>query len=828
MSRHPVAWRASVLSIVLTFLATLPGTAGSGSVGDKNPYPAFQAGVTGAWVRIEPGRQMIVDRVEAGTPAKEVLEPGDVVVAANGRAIEGSDPRILLGTALTEAEAESGTLTLSLRRDGTEREAVVKVPVLGDYGGDWPTDCEKSSAIIVAHAKHLAWKQTEEGWIGEGGALWEVMGGLFLLSTGNPAHDEGLARFAEVLSASVEKNTSGSAWHLGYHLIFLCEYHLRTGDDSVLPAIEVACRKAADGQVAGGWGHGFSGVSVGYVQSGLMNSAGVTLFLGMTLARECGVTVHEEAWRRSLVFFYRTIGHGSIPYGDHRAEIYPDTNGRNAAIACAMSLLDGEPYQSAAGHLAMMVADSYASFEAGHTGGGFNVLWRGIALSHLPGTEEAADRRRQHMRQLAWYYDLCRLPGGGFAMLPSPPGEKRYTSEAWGRGLGLTYTASMRSLRITGAPRSRHSKPTPKLDGIPWGVERDAAFLSCEHAEGFGGDTMPAHEVQALAESREASPVGALSPLIRHFNPYIRTRAAWKLGAMNTDESYGAIAAALQHPDPRVRRAGCDAISQYHHWSRGTAPKVPSEVVSERFLPGIEKILNDPEAAWWEIDGALGALRAAGAEGIRRNRAHLDRYGGHDEWYLRDSSYWALVGLGKEIKGPEFLELAERYNRSRSVFERSSMNGGIEHLVRRERVELPDEVVAEYVGTIADQLQDTLYELGYDPFAARQEAAHRTMMVIADFKNPPYGRIATQLATYLEGWEPSGNQHANWLITGNKWQPGLAKIAEQLGRDAGPIIRQFERCLALDSWNLREDKRNPQPAVREAMQAAVDRFKGPL
>ncbi|MGD1978132.1 MAG: DUF6288 domain-containing protein [Akkermansiaceae bacterium] len=815
--------------LTLSFFAILflpqSTLAGSGKVGDKRPYPAFQVGVTGASVRIDPGLKMIVDQIKEGSPAAGQLEKGDLVLSANGRAIEGPDPRVPLGTALTEAEAKTGQLKLQIKRGDKVIEAVVTVPVLGEYAVDWPKGCKKSAAIIAAHIRHMNGIQTKDGWIGKGGGLNEVMGALFLLSTGNPAYDESLLRYAQVLSASVEKNPSGSTWHLGYHLIFLCEYYIRTGKEFVLPAVKIACEKAAKGQSAGAWGHGFSGVSVGYVQSGLMNSAGVTLFLGMTLARECGITVHEEAWQKSLVFFYRTIGHGSIPYGDHRAEIYPDTNGRNAAIACAMSLLDGEVYQAAAQHLAMMVADSYASFEAGHTGGGFNVLWRGIALSHLPDTEMAVARRRNHNRQLAWYYDLCRLPEGGFSMLPSPPGEKRYTGEAWGRGLGLTYTAPMRSLRITGAPRSKHSKPTPPLKKIPWGVAADPVFLSSAHAEGFGEDTMLGHKAQGLVESNEPTDAATLARLLRHFNPYIRTRAAWKLGAMNSEEAYAAIDEALKHADPRVRRAGFDAISQYHHWSRGTAPKISKEIVSKRFITAIEKTLADANSPWWEIDGAFGALRAALPADIRRNRPHIDRFGKHEQWYLRDSSYWALIGLGKDITGPEFLELAARYNRSISVFERSSMNGGIEHLVRRERVELDEETVARYVLDISSGLHDSLFEAGYEPFAARQEAAHRTMMIIADFKNPPYRKIASQLAKYLADWEPGGNQHANWLITGNRWQPGLVKTAEELGKDAGPLVRQFERCLALDSWDLKPNSRNPQIAVREAMEKAVAHYK---
>lgn len=518
------------------------------------------------------------------------------------------------------------------------------------------------------------------------------------------------------------------------------------------------------------------------------------------------------------------IGHGSNCYGDHRAEIYVDTNGRNAAIACAMSLLGEEPYTKASEHLAMMVADSYFGHEAGHTGGGFNVLWRGIALPLVPNDKQGVVR--QHMEELSWYYDLTRLPAGGFSMLPSPPDTTRYANEQWGHGLGLTYTAPLKTLRITGALQTEHSKPTPKIDNLIWGTERDKVFLSTEHAEGYGQATDPPHIINAKLAGKAPIEAAYCAKMMRHFNPVTRTFAAWKLSKIQSEEAYDAIEAALKHPDPRVRRAGCDAASGYHHWGRGdVGSNVPIEVVSERFAITIKNILNDPNAAYWETDGALWALAASSPKDIRLNREAIDRYADHDEWYLRESSYWALVGLGKDINGEEFLALGKRYSMSRHVFERHSMDAGIKTLIKRQRVELAPEVIAAFIEIIATQINDAAIAAGYDEFAAHHEAVHRTMMLFSNFKNPPYELIARDLAKYLEGWTPSDNQHANWLITGNKWQPGLVKIANDLGKDAGPIIQQFERLLNHDDWDLKPGKRNPQPATREAMLQAVDRYK---
>ncbi|MBX2851218.1 MAG: HEAT repeat domain-containing protein [Phycisphaeraceae bacterium] len=810
-----------VLALLVLLMAPI-AWAESGKVAVKKAYPSFQAGVTGAWVTIDPGPIMKVDRVDAGTPAHRRLKPGDRIFEVNGRAIEGSDPRVPLGQAITEAEGTNGQVRFAIDRNGKRGAVVVAIPVLGAYSETWPLDCKKSKRIIDKQAAQLAKSQNEKGWFGDarGAGLTQCMAALFLLSTDDSAYDEQVKRFAHALAAATETKPSRSTWHLGYHVIFLSEYYLKTGDTRVLPAIESACKLASQGQTAGGWGHSMSPVSVGYVQSGLMNSAGVTMFLGMTLARECGITIHEAAYQRSLKLFYRMVGHGSNCYGDHRAEIFVDTNGRNAAIACAMSLLHQEPYTTAGQHLAMMVADSYFDHEAGHTGGGFNVLWRGIAISHVPEGKQGMVRR--HMQQLAWYYDLTRLPEGGFSMLPSPPDTKRYTGQEWGHGLGLTYTAPLKTLRITGAPRTRYSKRTPKVDDLIWGTGRDKDFLSTEHAEGYGQEADPPHVINAKLTGKAPVDSAYCAKMMRHFNPVTRTFAAWKLCSIKSEEAYDAIEAALKHPDPRVRRAGCDAASGYHHWGRGAVGSaVPKEVVSKRFIPHIQKILKDPNAAFWESDGALWALAAASAEDIRRNRKIIDRFAGHDEWYLRESAYWPIVGLGKNITGNEFLALAKRYNTSRHVFERSSMDAGIKNLIKRQRVRLEPDVIAKYIQIIATQMNDAAIAAGYDEFAARHEAAHRTMMLMSNFKNPPYKLIARDLAKYMEGWAP-GNQHSNWLITGNKWQPGLAKIAKNLGKDAGPIIAKFEHCLKQDYWNLRDKQ---QPAVHEAMQQAVEHYQ---
>jgi len=793
------------------------------TVSDNKPYPAFQVGVTGVWVSIEPGHVMTVQRVEDGTPGVGKVQPGDIVVSANGRAIEGEDPRVPLGAAITEAEAVDGTVAFTLMRDGNRVEAEIVVPALGRYADGWPTGCEKSEYIVDHAAQRLAAMQDADGWFDarQRGGLTQCLAALFLLSTGDDAYADSIERFAHALAAQLGERPGSSVWHLGYQVIFLSEYYLDTGDRSVLPALTNLCRAAAEGQSAGSWGHHLGNEAVGYVQSGMMNSAGVTMFLGLTLARECGVTVSEEAFQKSLVFFYRMVGHGSVCYGDHRAEIYADTNGRNAAIAAAFAVLGEAPYTQAAEHLALMVADSYFGHEMGHTGGGFNVIWRGTVLPLLP-VDYAANTQR-HMAELAWYYDLCRTPDGGFRMLPSAPsGETRYANDDWGHGVGLTYTAPRRTLRITGRPRTEHSVATPALDPLPWGTPSDTAFFGTEHATGYGDDDEPPHVTFAKITGRDPLPVEYCTTLLRHYNPVFRTFAGRKLAELRSEAAYDAIEAALQHDDPRVRRAACDAISSYNNWGRnGHGAGLPRDVVSERFVPHLEAILNDEAAAFWETDGALWALSVALPEDIRRNMAHVHRYAQHDEWYLRESAYWVVVGLCDAMTGEEFLFLADMFVDSRHVYERSSYDGGINFLLNRVRLDLDDETIAAYVQKLGDCTRSIAIAAGYDEMAARHEAVHRVMMVLARFDDPPYELIAKDLADYLADWTPD-NQHSAWLVSGNKWQPGLAQIAGEMGAAGRPLIVALNECDARSQW----DERNAQQvAARDKLREAVAAYE---
>jgi hypothetical protein len=349
-----------------------------------------------------------------------------------------------------------------------------------------------------------------------------------------------------------------------------------------------------------------------------MNPAGAQVLTTLILAKECGVEVDQGTFNRALTFFYRFAGHEAVPYGDHRPEGWLSCNGKNGMLAAAMSLLDGKAYQMAAQIMSLDMADSYRWLGAGHTGGGFDVIWRGLGSVHVPKDKQA--HYRLCMDKLAWYYDLCRCPNGGFSILGNAETQSRYGGEVWGNGMALAYTAPRRTLRITGAPPTRFSHKVQVPD-LPWGRPRDLEFLRTDYCEGFGKEDLEPHEIydklgDAYNKPKEEANKAFCVKMMRHYNPTARRQAGAALDRLGaTDE----IAQALQDPDVRVRRAALDAIEHYNSFFRPAQGAFPPAVVSARFLPAIEKILKDPEVSLWELDGALFALSRAEPADIEKN-----------------------------------------------------------------------------------------------------------------------------------------------------------------------------------------------------------------
>jgi hypothetical protein len=375
---------------------------------------------------------------------------------------------VALGDAITRAEATDGKITYTIRRDGKTKDVTITIPVLGEYSKTWPVDCPKTKKIVDAAAEYTA-KRFRSGDLkfpSRDGSLSI----LFLLSTEKPGH---LAVVREVIQqyASTVESVRSHTWNNGFYSLALGEYYLRTGDKAALKPLQMIVDDSYGRMTHGGWGH-WDYPNPGYTRSGLVNAAGGPLFVGMVLARECGLEMKEADFKKNLHYFFRFAGFGGVPYGDQRPGGGAATNGKSGMAGVGFSLIDEPVYQAAAGQYAVEQADSFFGFEGGHTGNMTNLMWRGLCSVHVP--ENMQHHYRRHMDQLRWYYELCRHPKGGFRLLPTRGGEGRYSAPEWGMIVGLTYTAPWRTLRVTGGKPTQYSviKPVGKV------MEKDIAFLS--------------------------------------------------------------------------------------------------------------------------------------------------------------------------------------------------------------------------------------------------------------------------------------------------------------------------------------------------------------
>ncbi len=610
-------------------------------------------GVTGLKTRIYPDVVLKVEEIVPGSPSEGKFAKQEILTGINGRSLKGLDPFVAMGNALTKAEATDGKMVFDVTSaDGkTTRQETVTIPVLGAYSKTWPLDCQKSKRIVdEAAAFYADPKKFKQG--GIPGAL----GCLFLLSTGDDQYLPRVKAYFDAFPKDV-KAIGDHTWNNGYNGIACGEYYLRTGDDSVLPILQYYCDDAKARQKFGcGWTHWGRGIWPGYVAGGLMNPAGAQVLTTLLLGKECGVNVDEQTLLGSLRFFYRFAGHGTVPYGDHRGEGGLGSNGKDGMVAAAMQIAAGASgdttaYKKASQYLAMAMVDSYPVLVQGHADEGRgDGIWRGITTAYL--MEEKPALFREAMDRLTWWHDLSREQGGsiGIATLTWGNGGVGHS----GPGMGFSYTAPLRTLRITGAPRSRFSKDYT-LPAHPWGTPADLAFLSLDHNPQYVtyGPEEPTHvPFYALggayhqpAKDLKTLPRETLLKNVYHRHDMIRTQAGKALRAVGAFDDLEKL---LRDSDPRVRRAALDGMTDYNYWFGIGKNPIPTDKFTPAMLESITTMLSDPEEALWVVDGALLALKFAPAKEIQARLPLIMPWTKHSDWWFRESAFMALSGLAKD------------------------------------------------------------------------------------------------------------------------------------------------------------------------------------
>lgn len=482
-------------------------------------------------------RQILVTKVDTGSPAAAAFQVGDVILGVGGKPFS-FDPRTELGKAITVAESKmgGGKLALTRWRAGQSDEVVLTLPVLGSYSAKAPFDCDKSNLLLDEGCKALAARMAKPGYVNTD-AIPRSLNALALLASGNAEYLPLVKKEAQWAAGFSAK--SMQTWYYGYCMVFLSEYVLATGDESVLPGLKRLALAAANGQSAvGSWGHGFAipdGRLGGY---GMMNSPGVVLTTGLVLAREAGVKDAEvaAAIERSAKLLRFYTGKGAIPYGDHHPWMEGHEDNGKCGMAAVLFNALGEP-KAAEFFSRMSVAAHGAERDCGHCGNYFNMLWAmpSIALSGPNATGA-------WMKEFGtWYFDLARRWDGSYPH-QGPPEHEEDSFEGWDATSTylLAYAMPLKKIRLTGAGKS----VVRQLD--PAGAE---SLIT----DGRGWDNKDRNSAYDKLSSEQ------LVERLGSWSPVVRERAAMALGRRK-NAPVPAVVKLLEAPGLESRYGACQAI----------------------------------------------------------------------------------------------------------------------------------------------------------------------------------------------------------------------------------------------------------------------------
>lgn len=552
-------------SIALSHAQDVPDFARGDKVPDGHNHD-WNLGPTGArgWIysnRLETtqARQILITKVDAKSPAGEVLRKGDVILGCAGADFT-TDPRKELGKAIGVAESKDGSLKLSRWRNGETENVTVKLSAIGKYANTAPFDCAKSKYIFEQGCRALAQRMSAEP--RSGNKIVRVLNTLALLSSGNKDYMPLIKQ--QVKWAAKYSDPQGRelcCWYYGPINMLLAEYTIATGDRTYVNDMKRITIDIVNGQSAvGSWGHRFSrpdGRLNGY---GMMNAPGLPMTTSLILARKAGISDPklDDAIRKSILLMRFYVGKGSVPYGDHSPWLEThDDNGKNGIAALMFNLLDDS--QAATYFSKMSTASHGNGRELGHTGNFFNLLWAlpSVALS-------GPNASGQWMQEYGWYYDLARKWDGTFQHQgPAQPKSDKYNNwDSTGAYL-LGYGQQLRKLQITGA-----------VEGVvPTMSTLDASSVV---AAGRGYSRRNKQSIYADRSVKE------LFENLQSWSPVVRQRAAESL-ARRKGNFNSRLTKLLKSDDLFAKRGGCQAVTALGKRAQGTVPQLRKLLAADDF-----------------------------------------------------------------------------------------------------------------------------------------------------------------------------------------------------------------------------------------------------
>ena len=561
-----------LIGLLLGWTATVSGA----GTAEKSPVPDliqggkkdnahdWNLGPTGArgWVysckgQTAEARQILVTAVAKNSPADGVLNCDDVILGVGDTCFDG-DARIQFAKAITVAEQvkNGGVLKLIRWRKGKTEPVQLKLAVMGSYSGTAPYDCQKSKKIFAQGCRAIAKKGLSKV------SIDNDLNALALLASGKEEYLPMLAEYAKKVPTSLRPETW--TWYYGYGNIFLAEYVLAIGDQSILPELKRTAMEATMGQSAAGtWGHEFGITPSGNLRGyGCMNQPGLSQSIGLVLARMAGVNdpAVAQAIAKSAKFLRWFVDKGAIPYGDHLPWPGHEDNGKCSSAAVLFDLLgDSE----ASSFYARMATAAYSERERGHTGNFFNILWAMPGVSRCGPLATGA-----YLKKQSWYYDLARGWDGSFGYQGSPVGEeehRKYTKWDCTGVYLLAYALPIKSLYLTG--KKPCSVPALKQKEVAEVIAagRDYFLPSGNRGTAYEGRTtdrllaglsswspsVRKRSAQALGKC-DGNFVPPLLKLLASSNRYARYGACEALGCLGpkADAAASQLRALLKDPDP--------------------------------------------------------------------------------------------------------------------------------------------------------------------------------------------------------------------------------------------------------------------------------------
>ncbi len=612
------------------------------NVTDRGPWLVRNFGPVGIGISlIRPGMTMQIANVEKGSPAEAIgkLQKGQIIQSINGMVLADEDPRIILGDIITEAEAKDGKVVLRIKDLG---DVTVMIPVMGSYSKTWPVNCPKSDTIVRQLADLLA-KDAEPRW----GSV------IFLLSTGEEKDLGVVRRWMKGITT-----IGGLNWEKGYKGPGLCEYYLRTGEQSVLPVIKKMTEELKVHMYSGGWsGRGAPAAFTYSTGSGQLHAAGVHCMTFLVMAKLCGVEVDPYLFDETFKQFYRFAGHGNVAYGNGLPEGGFRDNGKTSGLALTMAaaaLVDpaGEQsvYAKARDNSAMKAFYATNWFHAAHTGGGMGEIWHHAAISQM--REKRPVPYRSYLDTRRWVMDLSRRFDGSVGIAGMDDRYDRSVSEDrmdWGTFFALTYTYPRKQLQLFGAPRSKWAKTSPLPR--PWGNAADDVFHSIEPIPGgpltledLMNETVETG-VSVAVFNAIGSPSTTDETLLRFIHhPEYDLRSSTMDQVVKRGKA-DMVVPLLKSSDPRLRQAGLLALTGMFKGS-----PLPREKVTPEMDALVVKILNDPKESWWGTLHAVEALGRTTPELVAQNRERLLELLEYDCTWIQTA---ALCTLAKICTQPE-------------------------------------------------------------------------------------------------------------------------------------------------------------------------------